>query len=138
MERPEDIYRQVQEQIRKIPLPKTSPHYAHYRRHYLEQYQHFLKSLTALSTDWEINGRPRLNWPALLRGFGLGAWLLVVALAFCEWHHYMVSDWIQALGDCWATWRRGRCSPVDAEDNVDDVASRSGTGPCRLRVRRHS
>jgi len=115
-ERPELLYRQIQDQIRSIPLPVGSPHYAFYRRHYLEQYQQLLRGMHEMEASWAHDGRPRLNAPVFLRGLALGTWLLIVALACCEYRYCTISVWIEML----AEWRPTFAWPVRLQRSQDD------------------
>eukprot|EP00931_Biecheleriopsis_adriatica_P043462 TRINITY_DN2484_c4_g1_i1.p1 TRINITY_DN2484_c4_g1~~TRINITY_DN2484_c4_g1_i1.p1 ORF type:complete len:919 (-),score=250.00 TRINITY_DN2484_c4_g1_i1:28-2784(-) len=105
---PELFYRQVQEQIENIPVPKHSPHYAHYRQYYLQQYQEHLKQYRDLEADWKANRGPMLHWGALLQGLGLGTWFFVAILAFCEYQYTTVTTWMELIEEHWAEWRRSR------------------------------
>merc|ERR1719277_712573 len=96
------VYEQVQEQIRAIPLPVWSPHYTHHRRYYLEQYQSYLKSYREMEAELLSGNRPIFNAPAFMQGLCLGTWLLIVALAGCEYRYGTLSIWIEVLGECWS------------------------------------
>lgn len=131
-ERPEQLYRQIQDQIRNIPLPVGSPHYAFYRRHYLEQYQQLLKGMQEMETSWAHDGRPRFNLPVFLRGLALGTWLLIVSLAICEYRYCTISVWIEMLAEwrptfAWPSWlERSRDDDSWAEGEAGGAASGSG------------
>jgi len=109
LDSPAHVYQQIQEQIRNIPLPIGSPHYSYYRKHYLEQYQQFLKARANEPTtvaeeegSEQQRGRlPFLNATVMLRGLGFGGWLLVVVLAGCEYRYCTMSIWIEILGEKW-------------------------------------
>ncbi|CAJ1330949.1 unnamed protein product, partial [Effrenium voratum] len=105
---PETFYKQVQDQIEKIPVPKDSPHYSHYRRYYLQQYQQHLTQYREMEEDWKLNRGPRLHSGALLQGLGLGTWFFVAVLALCEWKYTTVTTWINSVEEHWAAWRRSR------------------------------
>lgn len=132
-DQPELLFQQVQEQIRMIPLPIDSPHYAFYRRHYLEQYQNLVKDMQ----DTDAGGVPRLNLPLFLRGMAVGTWLLIVLMAFCEYRYCTISIWIEMLSD----WRPVKLSwpsrlqwhRVEDESWVDDEGQNCESGPTNHR-----
>lgn len=103
---PEIFYQQVQEQIENIPVPKDSPHYSHYRRYYLQQYQQHLTQYREMEEDFKLNKGPRLNWGALLQGLGIGTWVFVAVLAFCEYRYTTVTAWMETIEEQWYAWRQ--------------------------------
>jgi len=103
---PELFYRQVQEQIANIPVPKGSPHYAHYRQYYLQQYQQHLTQYLDMEAQWAEDKAPRFQWGAFLQGLGFGTWLFAAILAFCEFQYGTITTWIEAAEEWWGEYRR--------------------------------
>lgn len=103
---PEIFYQQVQEQIENIPVPKDSPHYSHYRRYYLEQYREHLAQYREHEEAFRLNKGPRVHWGALLQGLGIGTWIFVAVLAFCEYRYTTVTVSMEMVEERWAAWRQ--------------------------------
>jgi len=125
---PELFYQQVQEQISNIPVPKHSPHYSHYRQYYLQQYQQHLSQYRELEVDWKNNKGHRLHWGALLQGLGLGTWLFVAILAFCEYQYSTITTWMEMIEEWWADWRRRSSSDEKARSEGVRKAVTTGHG----------
>lgn len=102
---PELFYQQVQAQIETIPVPKNSPHYGHYRKYYLQQYQQHLTQYRELEEQWRLNNGPMFHWGILLQGLGIGTWIIVVVLGICEYQYQTVTMWMEMLEDRWKAWR---------------------------------
>jgi len=121
---PEIFYQQVQEQIENIPVPRESPHYAHYRQYYLQQYQQHLKSYREVEAEWAVRQAPLFNWNALLTGAGFGVWVFAAVLAFSEYRYGTITVWMEVVEDWWTEWRnRPRSPPKDPL--ADDTARES-------------
>jgi len=122
---PDQVYQQIQEQIRQIPLPWSSPHYTHHRKYYLEQYQQYLRSYREMQSGLPESRSLVFNAAVFMQGLCLGTWLLIVALAACEYQYGTLSLWIEVLGEWWdvlverltslrTSWGARRAVPDDA------------------------
>ncbi|CAK9083263.1 unnamed protein product [Durusdinium trenchii] len=134
---PEIFYQQVQEQIENIPVPKDSPHYSHYRRYYLEQYREHLAQYREHEEAFRLNKGPRVHWGALLQGLGIGTWIFVAVLAFCEYRYTTVTVSMEMV----EAWRGGRAvaARLDAPRPREEEASKEeGEGAEGGLVRRPS
>jgi len=101
---PEIFYQQVQEQIANILLPRTSPHYAHYREYYLQQYQQHALHYRELEANLAKQKRPHFNWGAFFQGIGLGTWFFAALLAFCEYQYGTITTWMEIAEEWWHEW----------------------------------
>jgi len=100
MSTPAVVYAQIQEEIRKIPLPTSSPNYPHYRRYYLEHYQTYFQTYREAKERWERTPLPTFNWTVFLQGLSIGLFPLAGVLAFYEYQYGTLSMWMEVV-DGW-------------------------------------